>query len=66
MAVNPETLALLGQEFDEMLSMPGMPEQTRVIPDESVAPTEVVVRQTGGEIRAGLEAQLERLSEVLR
>lgn len=63
-AVHPETLALLGQALDEMLAAPDLPENTRVIPDESVAPTEVAVRQNGGEIQAGLDAQLRRLEEL--
>ncbi len=64
-AVNPETLALLGQSLDEMLAAPDLPEQSHVLPDETVGPTEVVIRQTGGEIRAGLIAQLRRLEELL-
>ena len=64
-AVNPETLALLGSSLDEMLSSHELPEKTFVVPDLSVGPTEVVVRQTGGEIQAGLNAQLERLEEML-
>ena len=63
-AVHPETLAQLGQAFDEMLASPDLPENTRVIPDESVAPTEVVVRQRGGEIEAGLMAQVRRMEEL--
>jgi flagellar assembly protein FliH len=63
-AVHPETLAQLGQALDEMLSSPDLPENTRVVPDESVGPTEVAVRQSGGEIQAGLEAQLRRLEEL--
>lgn len=65
LAVHPETLAELGQSLDELLASPDFPEQTHVEPDESVAPGDVVVRQTGGEIRAGLTAQLERLREAL-
>lgn len=65
LAVHPETLAQLGQSLDELLAAPGLPEQTHVEPDESVAPSEVVVRQTGGEIHAGLKAQLDRLAEML-
>jgi flagellar assembly protein FliH len=65
LAVHPETMAQLGQSLDELLAAPGLPEQTHVEPDESVAPSEVVVRQTGGEIHAGLTAQLERLAEML-
>ena len=64
-AVNPETLAMLGPALDDMLSSHDLPEQTFVEPDSSVGPTEVVVRQTGGEIQAGLYAQLKRLEELL-
>ena len=52
------------QALDEMLAAPDLPEKTRVVPDESVGRTEVVVRQSGGEIQAGLEAQLRRLEEL--
>ena len=65
-AVHPETLAELGPAFDEMLSAPDLPENTQVVPDPSVGPTEVVVRQSGGEIRAGLMSQLDRLQESLQ
>ena len=64
-AVHPETLAQLGQSLDELLAGPGMPEQTQVVPDETVAKQGVVVRQPGGEIDAGLKAQLKRLEETL-
>jgi flagellar assembly protein FliH len=63
-AVHPETLAQLGQALDEMLASPDLPENTRVVPDESIGPTEVAVRQSGGEIQAGLAAQLRRLEEL--
>ena len=64
-AVHPETLALIGPSLDQMLSSPDLPEHTTVEPDASVGPTEVVVRQSGGEIHAGLVAQLNRLAELL-
>ncbi len=63
--VHPETLALIGQSLDEMLASHHLPEQTFVEPDETVTPTEVVIRQVGGEIQAGLNAQLRRLEELL-
>jgi len=65
LAVHPETLANLGHSFDELLASPDLPEQTMVEPDESVAIDSVVVRQPGGEIRAGLEDQLDQLRELL-
>ncbi|TWU45946.1 flagellar assembly protein H [Novipirellula aureliae] len=65
LAVHPETLANLGQAFDDLLASPDLPEQTMVEPDESVAIDSVVVRQPGGEIRAGLEDQLDQLRELL-
>ncbi|MGB7345589.1 MAG: FliH/SctL family protein [Pirellulaceae bacterium] len=64
-AVHPETLALIGQSLDNLLASPDFPEQSIVEPDESVGPTEIVVRQSGGEIHAGLNAQLKRLEELL-
>lgn len=64
-AVHPDLLAELGQRFDELLASPDLPEQSCVIGDESLPIGEVVVRQEGGEIRAGLQAQLERLREEL-
>lgn len=65
LAVHPETLAVLGQALDELLASPEFPEQTIVEPDETVARHGVVVRQQGGEIRAGLEEQIHRLREML-
>lgn len=64
-AVHPEILAQLGEQFDEMLSAPDLPEEAHVVPDANLKKSEVAVRQTGGDIQAGLEAQLERLSELL-
>ena len=64
-AVHPETLAQLGDQFDRLLASPDLPEQTQVAPDESVARQGVIVRQNGGSINAGLAAQLERLAEML-
>ncbi len=64
-AVHPETLAQLGPEFDKLLASPELPEQTLVEADESVDRRGVVVRQSGGNIDAGLRAQLERLEELL-
>jgi flagellar assembly protein FliH len=65
LAVHPETLAQLGRSFDQLLASSELPEQTHVQPDESVDRNTVVVRQNGGDIVAGLQAQLERLEEML-
>ncbi|MCC9645320.1 flagellar assembly protein FliH [Rhodopirellula sp. JC740] len=65
LAVHPDLLAELGQRFDELLASPDLPEESCVIPDETLPVGEVVVRQEGGEIRAGLQAQLERLREEI-
>lgn len=65
LAVHPETLSQLGGALDELLASPGLPEQAHVQPDESVDRTSVVVRQNGGDIDAGLQAQLRRLEEML-
>jgi flagellar assembly protein FliH len=65
LAVHPETLAVLGQSLDELIASPDLPEKTHVEPDESLQRNDVVVRQVGGEIRAGLTDQLERLAELL-
>lgn len=64
-AVHPETLGELGQSLDELLRHPGLPEDTSIVPDESVPRTGVVVRQLGGEVVATLESQLGRLKELL-
>lgn len=64
-AVHPETLAELGDALDQLLSNPDLPEQTSLEPDESVDRNSVVIRQPGGEINAGLPAQLRRLEEML-
>jgi flagellar assembly protein FliH len=65
LAVHPETLAQLGRSFDQLLASSQLPEQTHVEPDESVDRNTVVVRQNGGDVVAGLQAQLERLEEML-
>jgi flagellar assembly protein FliH len=62
---HPETLAQLGRSFDELVASSDLPEQTHVEPDESVERNEIVVRQNGGDIHAGLQAQLQRLEEML-
>lgn len=64
-AVHPEMLAELGPALDDLLTSSDLPEQTHVEADPSLARTDVVVRQSGGEIRAGLDAQLSRLEEML-
>jgi len=65
-AVHPETLVDLGEKLDQLLASPDLPEATQVVPDASLGRSDVVVRQTGGEIHAGLDAQLERLAELLK
>lgn len=65
-AVHPETLAEMGPSLDELLSQPGLPEDTTLVADESVSREGVVVRQHGGEVVATLDAQLARLAEVLK
>jgi flagellar assembly protein FliH len=65
LAVHPDTLAQLGKSLDELLAHPDLPEQSVVIPDETLAVGDIVVRQDGGEIQAGLDAQLQRLREEL-
>lgn len=64
-AVHPDTLVNLGDQFETILQWSELPEQTEVRPDESVAIGDVSIRQTGGEIRAGLTAQIQRLAELL-
>lgn len=64
-AVHPETLVQIGEQLDELLASPGLPEQSQVVPDASLPRSEISVRQTGGEIKAGLDAQLERLTHLL-
>jgi flagellar assembly protein FliH len=49
-----------------MVLAPGLPEKTHIETDETLARDEVVVRQNGGEIQAGLTAQLQRLKELLQ
>ncbi len=64
-AVHPETLAELGADLDQLLRTPGLPEDTVIVPDEAVALSGVVVRQLGGQVDAGLTAQLETLRLLL-
>jgi flagellar assembly protein FliH len=67
-AVHPETLAELGADLEQLLNTPGLPEDSSIVPDESVARTGVIIRQLGGEVDGGLAAQLftlrQRLEEV--
>lgn len=65
-AVHPETLVDLGEKLDALLASPDLPESTQVVPDATLGLADVVVRQTGGEIHAGLQAQLDRLVELLQ
>jgi len=55
----------LGRSLDELLAHPDLPEQSVVVPDETLSVGDIVVRQDGGEISAGLDAQLARLREEL-
>ncbi len=66
LAVHPETHAQLGSALRDLLAHADLPETAAVIADETLAIDDVVVRQDGGEIHAGLHAQLERLREELR
>ncbi len=66
LVLHPETLAKAGPAFETMVMSPRLPENTHVETDESLEKNEVVVRQDGGEIQAGLAAQLERLKELLQ
>ncbi len=65
-AVHPETLAELGEALDQLLRTPGLPDDSVLVPDESVQRTGVVVRQLGGEVDSSLATQLETLRELLR
>lgn len=64
-AIHPDTLVDLGDQLQSVLDWSELPEQTEIRPDESVAIGDVSIRQTGGEIRAGLSAQIQRLEELL-
>lgn len=65
-AVHPETLVAHGEALEQLLSAPGLPEETRIEPDESVEPAGVVVRREGGTVDLQLKQQLDRLDELLR
>lgn len=64
-AVHPETLAELGADLEQLLRTPGLPEESTLVPDESVARTGIIIRQLGGEVDAGLTAQLATLRQLL-
>lgn len=66
LVLHPETLAQAGPAFEAMVRSPGLPEKTHIETDESLDTNDVVVRQDGGEIQAGLAAQLQRLQELLQ
>lgn len=65
-AVHPETLVAHGEALEQLLSTPGLPEEIRIEPDESVEPAGVVVRREGGSVDLQLREQLARLDELLR
>lgn len=65
-AVHPETLVAHGEALEQLLTAPGLPEETRIEPDESVEPAGVVVRREGGTVDLQLKQQLARLDELLR
>lgn len=66
LAVHPETLVSHGERFEALLASPGLPEDSRLEPDETVEPAGVVVRCEGGAVEMTLSHQLERLDEMLR
>lgn len=66
LAVHPDTLAQLGPALHSLLAHSDLPEKSSVIADETLGVGDVVVRQDGGEVHAGLDAQLERLREELQ
>lgn len=66
LAVHPDTFAQLGNALRGLLSHADLPESSDLIADPTLALGDVVVRQAGGEIHAGLDAQLHRLQEELR
>ena len=65
LAVHPETLSLLGTQLDKLARQPGLPENTRIEPDESVEPMGIVARQEGGEVDLQLETQIAQLQRQL-
>ena len=65
LAVHPQTLADLGDHLDRLMADPHLPEDTAVVPDDSLALGDVVVRQPGGEIHAGLSGRIAQLVDAL-
>lgn len=65
-AVHPETLVAHGESLEQLLTVPGLPDDSRIEPDESVEPAGVVVRREGGMVDLQLNEQLARLGELLR
>ncbi len=66
LAVHPDTLAQLGPALHALLAHSDLTENSEVIANETLRVGDIVVRQDGGEIHAGLDAQLQRLGEQLR
>lgn len=67
LCLHPETLREIGDTLESIVSqLEGVPEQVELISDSQLDRYEVVVTQSGGQICAGLNAQLGRLGELLK
>lgn len=65
LSLHPDTMSEIEESLNEMLSREGMPELVKVVQDAKLDRHEVKVTQAGGEIRAGMLAQLDQLGAIL-
>ncbi|MDC0295270.1 FliH/SctL family protein [bacterium] len=64
--LHPDALEQVGDLLDRMLCQRDLPEKIEVCADPNVGRHEILILQEGGEIHAGLNAQLEQLGAVLK
>ena len=63
--VNPETLAVLAAPLETLVTAGGSGMDIQIVPSEDVAPSDLIIRQEGGEVRAGLDDQISELARLL-
>ena len=66
LSLHPDALSDIGELLDKMLVNEGIPESVKVVQDPKLGRYDVKITQTGGEIHAGMLAQLAQLGVTLK